>query len=203
MSEIEEEIIRMKNAYKVKTRGNIEEGFFVKGERITFCRTEIFQGKLIVDLPETFIDMPLEYAKMKYPSEQRPSVIKSNKEGSINFTFELLTANVPGNKIGQLRNQMKNVIKRFQPANVFFEQGEMQINTLETAWFDYKSHGIDQKIYNFMYFIPLEEQVLHGVFNCPMDRGKDWRPVVFEVIKSIIWVEQEDNEESIDTENDV
>lgn len=188
MSEIKEEIIRLKNAYKSETRGNIEEGFYVKGELITFCRTELFQGKLDVNLPETFTDLPLEYAKMKYPSEQRPSVIKSNKEGSVNFTFELLSASVPTDKIGQLRNQMKNVIKRFQPANVFFEQGEMQINAIDTAWFDYKSHGIDQKLYNLMYFMSLKDQVLHGVFNCPMDVGKDWRPVVFEVMKSIMWM---------------
>lgn len=203
MSEIEEEMIRLKNAYKGETRGNMEEGFYVKGEHITFCRIELFQGKLAVNLPETFTDLPLEYAKMKYPSEQRPSVIKSNKEGSINFTFELLSASVPTDKIEQLRNQMKNVIKRFQPANVFFEKGEMQINTIETAWFDYKSHGIDQKLYNLMYFMPLDEQVLHGVFNCPMDMGKDWRPVVFEVMKSITWIEQENNKESIGTENNV
>lgn len=189
MSEIEEEMIRLKNAYKCETRGNMEDGFYVKGEYITFCRTELFHGQLMVDLPESFMDLPLEYAKLKYPSEQRPSVIKSNKEGSINFTFEFLKASVPEGKIKQLRNQMKNVIKRFQPANVFFEQGEMQVNTLETAWFDYKSHGIDQKIYNLMYFIPLREQVLHGVFNCPMDVGKDWKPVIFEVMKSIVWTE--------------
>lgn len=203
MSEIEEEIIRLRNAYKGETRGNMEEGFFVKGELITFSRTELFQGKLVVNLPEAFTDLPLEYAKMKYPSEQRPSVIKSNKEGSVNFTFKLLSVSVPINKIGQLRNQMKNVIKRFQPANIFFEQGEIKINTIEAAWFDYKSHGIDQKLYNLMYFMPLGEQVLHGVFNCPMDVGKDWKPVVFEVIKSIVWTECRNGEESAGTENSV
>lgn len=196
MSELEEEIIRLKNAYKKETGGTLEEGFYIRGQQIRFQPTEVLEGKLLVTLPETFTDLPLEYAKIKYPSEQRPAVIKSNEEGSVNFTFHLLPVSVPKGKVFQLRDQMKKAMKQFQPANVFFEANQLQTETLELAWFDYKSHGIDEKIYNRMYFIPMGEQVLHGVFNCPMAEGDLWKPIVMEVMKSIVFMEKEETEEA-------
>lgn len=198
MSEMEEEIIRLKNACKKETCGTLEEGFYVREQLIRFQKTEVLEGRLLAALPETFTDMPPEYARIKYPSEQRPAVIKSNEEGSVNFTFQLLPVAVPKGKVSQLRDQMKKAVKQLQPANVFFEADQLQTDTLELAWFAYKSHGIDEKIYNVMYFMPMGEQVLHGVFNCPMAEGDVWRPIVMEVMKSMECRGKEETEEVSD-----
>lgn len=187
MLEIEEEMIRAKNAYKKESYGTLEEGYRMNGTLVTFEKVEIFNGTICIMLPDTFTDLPLEYAKLKYPSEQRPPVIKSNAEGDVNFTFNLLPVPIPKGKGGEFRDQMSQAIKRFQPSNVFFEtkEWEQEENQMEAAWFDYKSHGIDEKLYNLVYFIPIGEKVLHGVFNCSMTKAKLWKPVVEKIIESI------------------
>ena len=50
----------------------------VNGEKIEFQETPLFQGKMTLLLPISFVDMPQKVAKIKYPSEQRPQIIKTD-----------------------------------------------------------------------------------------------------------------------------
>lgn len=52
----------------------------------------IFYGKVSILLPEGFIDMPSEIARIKYPSEQRSQEIMTSDDGTVNFTFSLFEA---------------------------------------------------------------------------------------------------------------
>lgn len=192
MLEAEEEIIRLRNAYKKESYGDINNGFYIREKLITFSEQEILEGSIRVQLPESFTDMPSEYVKLKYPSEQRPPVIKSNEQGDINFTFNLLPVPVPKEHTPEFRDQMQQVIKRYQPVNVFYETGEILTASGKAYWFDYKSHGIDEQLYNLVYFISTESQVLHGVFNCPMKEAQIWKRIVMEVIKSIAFSESKE-----------
>ena len=86
----DEKIIKAMNAYKKGTYGSIQEGFFIKEELVTFEKEWLFDKKMQIMLPTSFTDMPMEQAKLKYPMEQRPQVIKTNEETDINFTFSLI-----------------------------------------------------------------------------------------------------------------
>lgn len=190
MPQTEEDIIRLRNGYKKESQEN-EEGFYIREQLITLEKQYVLQDRICVQLPEDFRDMPLELARIKYPSEQRPPVIKSNLKGDVNFTFQMLPAAVPTEHLAEFRNQMMRWIQKSQPSNVFYEQKEIHTDTINIAWFDYKSHGLDEQLYNFMYFMPIGKETLHGVFNCRLIDGKLWHPIVMKIIESIQLIKEE------------
>lgn len=185
MSYADEQIIEALNSYKKKQYGDIETGIFIKEELYEFNRQEFFDGKMSVMLPNKFIDMPLELAKMKYPMEQRPQVIKMNEQSDINFTFSILEVELKSENVQELNEGFYHIIKKAQPANVFYEKKLEEMKDTVAGWFDFKSHGLDQKLYNLMYCIPIEGKLLHGIFNSPIQDAEAWKPIVLQVIHSI------------------
>lgn len=186
MEYTDEIIIKGMNQYKTEQHGDIEKGIYLKEQLFKFEREEYYDGKFSVMIPTSFKDMPLEYAKIKYPSEQRPKIIKTNEEGDINFTFNLLEeVDFETKYVKEAKDGLYNIIKRVQPANVFYESKEEVVEDKLVGWFDFKSHGLDCKIYQIMFCIPIGGKMLQGIFNCQYTDFKLWKPVFIQVMKSI------------------
>ena len=89
MDFLDEKIMEMRRQEKQKELNIREDGLIVKGEKIEFQDTTLFQEKMLILLPTSFVDMPQKIARLKYPSEQRPQIIKTDLLGSTNFAFNL------------------------------------------------------------------------------------------------------------------
>ena len=91
------------------------------------------------------------------------------------------------NQLPMASKQMRMIIQRMNPANIFFEEGQDVTDfSYPFCWFDYKSYALDDQIYNFMYLMLLSEKIiLHGCFNCKFELGKEWKDIVQQVIKTI------------------
>ncbi len=186
MEYTDEKIIEVMNQYKTREHGDIESGIYLKEQLFRFERQEFYDGKFSVMIPTSFTDMSLQNAKIKYPSEQRPKIIKTNEDGDINFTFTLLEdVDFETKFVKEARDGLYNIIKRLQPANVFYESKEEEIGDTLAGWFEFKSHGLDCKIYQLMYCMPIGGKLLQGLFNCKYSDSRLWKPVFLQVLKSI------------------
>lgn len=185
MEYTDEVFIRAMNKHKAEQQGDIYSSVFIREEIFEFERQMLFQEKMSIMLPKKFFDMPLELAKIKYPMEQRPQIIKTNEIGDINFTFSLLEEKLENNQVEKVKDGLVLILKRAYPANIFYENKIEKKKDKIIGWFDFKSHGIDQKLYNLMYLLPIEGKFLHGIFNCPLSEVDLWKPVVLQVIHSI------------------
>jgi len=171
--------------HKNGVQGNIEEGIYIREMLYKFQETKLFEDKMTLMLPEDFTDMPPEMAKLKYPMEQRPQVIKTDANGEINFTFSLLEQEMTQDDSEKMMQFFKKIIRNAQPSNVFYEEKTEWVNDISLSWFDYVSHGYDRKIYNIMYVFPMQGKLVHGVFNCALDDAANWRIVALQVMRSI------------------
>ena len=63
-----------------------------------FEEAEFFDGELKMYIPNTFIDMPEEARRFKYPSESRPEIIKCNNTGAIAITLKLVNVCIANTK---------------------------------------------------------------------------------------------------------
>ena len=41
--------------------------------------------------------------------------------------------------------------------------------------FDYRSYGVDEKLYNMMCFASFPSWILHGIFNCLESEAEQWQ----------------------------
>lgn len=144
-----------------------------------------FEDKLKIYIPNDFEDMPLEARKLKYPSGSRPEIIKSNEEGSIVVTLNIIDSPLDEERVEELKDGMKMIIRKTNPANVFYEDGIIEVNSKNIGFFEFKSSAIDDFIYNIMFFLEFEEKTLMGTFSCLYKDYRDWRDVAFKVIDTI------------------
>lgn len=108
-----------------------------------------------------------------------------NAETDINFTFKLMDVFNKEQPVEETIEYFYKIVRQLQPANVFYEKAVLPIMNSKLGWFDFKSHGIDSKLYNLMYFIPIGNKALHGVFNCRYEKVQIWKPIALIVLSSL------------------
>ena len=153
--------------------------------------TEFFEEKLKIYIPKDFEDMPLEARKFKYPSESRPEIIKSSENGSIAITLNIIDSPLDEERVEELKDGMKMIIRKTNPANVFYEDGVLEVDSKNIGYFEFKSSAIDDFLYNLMFFLEFEEKTLMGTFSCVYKDYEDWRDVAFKVINTVKVVKED------------
>ncbi|MFI3212251.1 MAG: hypothetical protein R3Y24_02820 [Eubacteriales bacterium] len=182
MEFMDEEIIKMRQRNR---KISLEDGVYIKGEFIEFEEVKLFDDKIAITLPKTFIDMPKKIAQIKYPSNQRPQIIKTDLLGATNFTFSLIAQHLESEQLEQVANMFENTIKKVHPANVFYDKGTEDIGKLKFSWFDFKGYAIDSQMYYLYYVTIIDGNLLHGVFSCISQELEHYKEVAFLIMRSI------------------
>ncbi|SNS15304.1 hypothetical protein SAMN05446037_100514 [Anaerovirgula multivorans] len=185
MEYMDEKILKMKNQFKKYENKDIMGTVHIGEEKFEFEDVEFFDGKMTMRIPEVFTDMPLEMAKMKYPSEQRPQSIKTNEDGSVNITLSLFDEAIEKDQIKECRNGFRSIIKRMNPSTLFFDNEIMDMEDTKIGYFDYRSPALDDNLYNIMFVRAIDSKLLMGTFNCIFKDMEEWKPVALQMILSI------------------
>lgn len=183
MEYMDEEIIEFRKSAKKSKYSTLDTGIYIKDELVHFKEMRVLDNKVSIILPDTFVDMPLEIAKIKYPSEKRPQIIKTNDDATVNFTFSLYEADFNSKQIEKTLEQFKGIIRKMNPALVFYDF--VVEKDKEVGWFDFKSYGLDEQMYNVMYITPIEGKLMHGIFNCQYRDILEWKDAVHQIMLSV------------------
>ena len=185
MDFLDKKIIEMRRKEAQKELNIREDGLIINGEQIDFQETPLFHEKMTILLPATFVDMPQKIARIKYPSEQRPQIIKTDLLGSTNFAFNLFDKAIKPAQMKSAADGMKSILKKVNPANIFYESGTEPLCETMLSWFEFKGHGIDTQIYYIMFLTSIGGKLMHGIFNCAVADMEAWKEAAFQVIRSI------------------
>lgn len=191
----DEQVIKERHQEIRKKYTGIETGIYSGEEFLEFCETRLFQEKVGVVLPVTFKDMPPEDARRKYPSEQRPPIIKTNVNGTVNFAFHLIEQEVEEELLKSAIRDMTRVMKRLHPTNICLKIENGQGIHLPYASVEFTSLAVNENLYNMIVISPIGKQLLMLLFNCPFDIRDDWSHCLTEIRGSIAdYSEEESNE---------
>lgn len=160
---------------------SLEDGYYINGKLEKFVKTELFDKKISLFLPESFVDMPEQISDLKYPSSFRPQIIKTNLECSVNFLFNILE-NPHGLDHMAVANSFQMILEKTNPALKIHESATEKIaGKIEAVCFDFTNFGVDEQIYNYMCFIKTGGSIIQAVFNCPVPHRFQWIPIAKEV----------------------
>ena len=180
---LDKDILESRKMIRKSKYNTLQTGIYINDEVVHFTAAKILDERAEAMLPDTFVDMPANLARLKYMSEQRPQIIKTSLDTTVNFTFSLYGIELPEEEIDSTVHQFKNLIQKVNPACVFDEivtEKEQGV-----GWFDFKSFGVDEQIYNIMYVKPIGGRLLHGVFNCMYRDMAEWKDAAIQVIYSV------------------
>ncbi|AOR23484.1 hypothetical protein [Clostridium taeniosporum] len=185
---VDEKILDFINeAEEKELRKDITNGLVkINNKFYEFEETEFFDGALKIYIPNTFEDMSEESRKFKYPSENRPEIIKCNEDGSIAITLKIIDSPLDDDHIEEIKGIMKLITQRLNPANIYFDEGIIEVDKKNIGYFDYKSSAIDDFLYNVMFFLEFQGKTLMGTFSCGYSEYKQWKDdIVFQILKTI------------------
>ena len=186
----DEKILEYRRHARNEKYSTLETGMYIKNELVRFERKEMFQGKLGVMLPESFVTLP---ARIKYSSQQRPQVIRTSRDTTVNFGMSLTDIGIEEEHIKELRDQSREALKRLNPAFVFYESG-VDKRHVTVGWFEFKSYGLDTDVYNLMFVSRIGGKMLHGIFNCDYEDVLEWREAARQMMYSILDLSEEEKQ---------
>jgi hypothetical protein len=119
MEFLDEKILEFRRRARNEEHMDLESGMYIDGELMEFERVKLFDGKMDIMLPSSFIDLPSNLARIKYPSEQRPHIIKTSLDTSVNMTFSLYGMKIRCDQTKKAAEDKKVIrLKDFETAEV-------------------------------------------------------------------------------------
>ena len=185
MEHLDEVVLELKRELKKRQHVDVYTGMFVNGDLIDFDRKFICKDNISVMLPVGFVEMDPFIAKNKYPAENRPELVFTSEDTTINFTFKYTELPISESQLIPAAHQLRMAIQRLNPSNIFYESDAIQREDGSAVWFDYKSYALDDAMYNFIYLVEIDKKLLQGGFNCSFGIYKDWKTVAMQVVESI------------------
>ena len=127
---------------------SLDTGYYIEGRLETFSKEQYFDNLLSIYIPESFIDMPKEIREIKYPTNFRPEIIKTNLVRDVNLSISLLKVG-EDMEIKTLVTDFKNLLSKAHTGIKFLEYDELEKEGYVKMYcFDFIIPGIDERIYH-------------------------------------------------------
>ena len=157
----------------------------IDGEDIPVIDQSILEGKITLRMPKLFSIMSPELASIKYPSEQRPTVIYTDESTTINLAFSLTTSALSDTGVAEFQEAMIDALEQAQPSAEWLDTDVIEINDKKIGLLEVITPAADGDIFNFMFFASVDGQALIGTFNCFKEDLETWRPVAMAMIETL------------------
>ena len=179
----DENIIAARVAAESVKRHSIRNNVTINGVTYQFEERE-FHPEFAMVLPTCFKDLAPEYVRIKYPREDRPEIILTNADTTVNFAFSYNEA--PPESLESRLAKYRAVAKRLIPGYVFLSEKIYSLeNGMDVACYDYRLNALDADVYSLCFFTDLPDGQLFCWFTCPIELQVKWEPLVKQMIETI------------------
>lgn len=146
----------------------------------------ILNNKVDILLPKEFEIMSEEMMKLKYPSERRPTLVYTDKTGSVNIAFNHTTNKATQSQIDAYKDTFVSTFKNLYPSAEWLGTGTKEINGRKVGYMELITPAIDTKIYNLIFFTDFDGRLLLSTFNCVVEKQKGWHPSAQQIMNSLM-----------------
>ncbi|MFF2484383.1 hypothetical protein [Paenibacillus sp. NPDC058071] len=150
-----------------------------------FEEKAFYNDRVKIYMPKGFEDLSEAYKKIKYPSSERPEIIKSDEHGVINITLNRVDNDLEEEWIGELTAGMKAMMRKLNPGYVFYTDGVEAVGDKNIGYLEFKSPAIDGFMYNLMFLFEFDGKTVMGTFCCMYKEYANWRDIAFQILKTI------------------
>lgn len=171
-----------------KNQSIYDNHVFIEREYMQFSRQDIYPPMVSIMLPRSFVDLPELFARQKYPSEYRPTVIKTSYDLAVNFAFQYFEQKIKEEEIVTATRYYYGTLQKCYPGYGYLECSEHYRDAGKKhvlAWYSYSNPTITDVIYNIHAFTAVEGRLLQCIFNAPENLFNSWKPYVFEIFDSV------------------
>lgn len=158
---------------------------FAGDQELLFKEREILKSKLWIWLPDTFALLGKELLRIKYPNENRPDIVYTNPETTVNVSFSHKWEKLDAGQEGEVRDVIGQVIGKLYPTCSILSRESVQAGEHEAAWMDFVTPAMDTQIYNLMFFMQLKGRLLMGSCNCLAQDQEEWKDLFVQMLATV------------------
>ena len=165
---------------------SIHNEVIIGAKKYSFSYQEVLDGAISMYLPEEIAPMNGLSIKLKYPMEDRPEIILTTMDETVNFLFTPTDFEFSAMEAKSTIDGFRTVIKRMNPSFTIRESQLLHTEQdKEIYWFDYRSPVLETELYNLMYVTEIRGTLLIGGFNCLSEHRHLWKTLVLQMLKTI------------------
>ena len=165
---------------------SLDTGYYIEGRLETFSKEQYFDNLLSIYIPESFIDMPDEIKEIKYPTNFRPEIIKTNLAGDVNLSISLIKVS-EDMEIKTFVTDFRNLLAKAHTGIKFLEYDEFDNDCCVKMYcFDFIIPGIDERIYHKTGLGKIGRETVQVMFNCREPLSWTWKKAVNDILQNII-----------------
>lgn len=147
-------------------------------------KKSLLKDKVQLLIPSDFEIMSKKMMKLKYPNENRPTLIYTNETGGINVALNLTTNPANQEVIPAIQKSFEKTFKNLYPSAEWLNMGEKEINGRQVGFLELVSPAIDTEIYNLIFYTDLDGSLLLCTFNCTKKDMDEWKPIAHDIMNS-------------------
>ena len=182
----DKQIIPLKVRNSEAKSESLDKGYYIEGRLETFSKEQYFDDLLSIYIPESFIDMPDEIKEIKYPTNFRPEVIKTNLAGDVNLSISLLKVS-EDTEVKTLVTDFKSLLSKAHNGIKLLEYDELEKEgCVKMYCFDFIIPGIDERIYHKTGLGKIGRETVQVMFNCREPLSWTWKKAVNDILQNII-----------------
>lgn len=161
--------------------------------KAVFCqeliKTSVIKNKVSILIPKNFSYMSEEMIKAKYPMETRPTLVYSDKNGTVNVAVNSTPHKARSGDIKQYKDIFEQTFKNTYPSAKWISSGVKDIKGKKTGYLELVTPAIDTEIYNLIFFTDLDGKLLMCTFNCMIKDMKKWKGAAHKIMESLTVIE--------------
>jgi hypothetical protein len=178
---LDEKILDKRKEILKITYKSLEDGFYIHDKMVYFERKDMNLFSIMI--PTSFIDMPIDLLNIKYPSKFGPQKVLTSADLIVNMGFSITPDNVLGQNIEEMIELVRGTLRK-ERSGLNFSKRE-KFEKVQGWWFSFRSHGMDNDLFNMLAIISIEGRVFQLIFNCPYKNYEEWKIPALQMWESI------------------
>ncbi len=156
-----------------------------------FSQTELekislLDNKVTIFAPKGFTKMTEEMLAIKYPAgANKPQWVLSDEDATVNLAYNYTTYKIDDNGIPGFTDEMLTVLKTNRKDIEFIDDGILLQDGKNIGYIKFISEAKDQKVFNFLFYISVDNRLLLFTFNCINRLRKKWEASADEMAASL------------------
>jgi hypothetical protein len=148
-------------------------------------RRSVLGGKVSILLPVEFAPMSAELIQKKYPSANRPSVVFSNKQTTVNVALDHTAHRLSIDELAKAQESVRSAFKTSYPSAQWFRDEIKTINGRSFFLVDVRTPAIDTEVRNIFVGTSLDSRMLIITFNVTKALEAEWVAIANQILESI------------------
>jgi hypothetical protein len=151
---------------------------------VTLAERSLLGDRLTLLVPESFTRMGDEMLRRKYPSERRPTLVLTNREGSVNVAVNHTQDALQPSQIAEAHASLEQTFRRVYPSARWERSEVVSLGGRDFFVLDLRTPSMDTEVRNIMAGTSLDGRLLLIAFNCTREMETEWGAVGQRIVES-------------------